>query len=182
MKKILTMVVGLMLMLAVSNAQAGMGDLSWDVAGGVGVPLTSGYDLGFGGEGTAELNIAPSLNATGSLGFYTFNVTGSTSANNASTAVVPILVGLKYELGPVPGLKPYLIGQAGFSDFINSITISGYSASGSAFYPEIAGGAGLGFDLGPASTIGIFVQVKIAVVLGNGGTFTYLPILGGVSF
>jgi hypothetical protein len=182
MKKILTMAVSLLLILAVSNAHAAMGDLSWDVAGGVGIPLSSGYDLGFGGEGTAELNIAPSLNATGSLGFYTFNVTGSTSAYSASSAAVPILVGLKYGLGPVPGLKPYILGQVGFADFINSITESGISLSGSSFYPEVAGGAGLGFDLGPASTIGIFVQVKIAVVLGNGGTFTYLPILGGVSF
>ena len=82
----------------------------------------------------------------------------------------------------MPGVKPYLIGQAGISDLSSSYTIGSSSVSASSVYPEIAGGAGLDFSLGDASKIGIIVQSKVAIVLGNGGTFTYLPVVAGVSF
>jgi len=176
------MAVGLLLIWGASVVNAS--DVDWDVAAGVAVPFTSGYNLGFGGEGTAGFNIAPSLDLTGSVGFYTFSVTGGTSSASASSSSIEFLAGLKYFLGgsSMPGVKPYLIGQAGLSDLNTSITVGSISGSASSIYPEIAGGAGLDFSLGDASKIGIIVQSKVAVVLGNGGSFTYLPVVGGVSF
>lgn len=187
MKRILALwVMGFLMASSVSVANAA-GNIDWSANAGVAVPLTSGFDLGFGGEAAAGFNIGPNLDLTGTLGFYTFNVTGSSSTASASASSLEVLAGLKYMLGSSDSsVKPYIFGQAGFSDYSASINVSlgsygSVSASGSEVDPEIAGGAGLSFGLGSGSNVAINLQTKVGVVLA-GSSFTYLPIVAGVSF
>ncbi len=180
MKKILGLVAGLMMVASVSFAgTATTKNFELGINGGVGIATTSGYDLGFGGQVTglyrADENLAFGLG----VGFNTFSVTGSTSAAGASTSDLSFLAQLKYAFG-TDKTKPYILVDAGMGDYISSITIGSLSVSASAMYPEIGGGVGVQFPLGTDANL--FLQGTANVVLGNGATFTYIPLDLGVNF
>lgn len=86
---------------------------------------------------------------------------------------------LKYAFG-TDKTKPYILVDAGLADYISTITISSISLSGSSMYPEIGGGVGVQFPAG--DNLNIFVQGTANIILGSGGTFTYIPVDLGVNF
>lgn len=184
MKKTLVFVLGLML---VSSAVLAAGDtgmtmskkIELGVNAGIGIPTNSGYDLGFGGQVIGLYRVDENLGIGLGIGYNTFSVTGSTSSTGASSADLSFLAMLKYAFG-TDKTKPYILVDAGLSDFMDSITISGISLSGSSIYPEIGGGVGVQFPAGQDANL--FLQATVNAVLGSGSTFTYIPIYLGVNF
>ncbi len=198
MNKLGILFLGVLLAMGVSAVRAS--NLSYDAAAGLSVPLTSGYDLGFGGEVTTALDLHSGLSLTGTVGYYTHDVSNSTQSytdywgdvytETGSLASLEVMIGLKYAIGDGP-VKPYIFAQGGISDLMNNVTYS-YSdtvttdyatgTSASEVDPEVAGGIGLNIGLGDTSRFSLIVQSKVAAVFATGSTFTYLPIVVGVNY
>jgi hypothetical protein len=183
MKNILMMVFSLLLFLGVNPANAG--DVDWDVAGGVAINDSGIFNIGYGGEGTGEYNLAPKLNLMCTLGFYTFTTSSDTVARGLTVGDtdIELLAGLKYYFVDIPNLKPYIFGQMGLSDLIGneSISLYGISTNWSIINLEIAGGVGVDIGLGDTRKIEILIQAKAAEIMYD-GHFAYFPIVVGVRF
>lgn len=172
MKKILVLALGLMMVASVSLAADAQKTIEVGINGGIALPTSSGYDLGFGGQVTGLYRVSENLGVGLGIGYDTFTLTG---LSGYSTSDLSFLATLKYAIG-TDKTKPYILVDAGLSSF--SVSYSGLSASTS--NPEIGGGVGVQFPAGDA--MNIFLQGTANVVLGNGGTFTYIPVDLGVNF
>jgi hypothetical protein len=172
MKKILGLVMGLMMVASISFAADSEKKFELGINGGVGLNLTAGYDLGFGGQVTGLYLISENLALGAGIGYNTFSVTGASGWSDADLSCLALL---KYTIG-TSSMKPYLLAGAGMGDYI--VSFSGASAS--AFYPEISGGAGLQFPMGETSNF--FVQGTVNILIATGGTWTYVPVDVGVNF
>ncbi len=154
---------------------------------GLGYSLETGYGIGFGGGLAGFFPVGGGLSFGGSAAYYTFSGPSSSFAGatiSESYSNIEVLAALKYRLG-TGSMKPYLIGAAGLSLFSLTETgsVSGVgsaSASASTTNPMIQAGAGLEFEAG--SGMNIFVEGKASVIIGSGGTSTYLPVNVGLSF
>ena len=179
MKKMLAFALGLSLLASVSFAQDAAKKIELGINGGIAVATTSGYDMGFGGQVTGLYKVNPNLGIGLGIGYDSFPVTGSTSAFGASNADLSFLAILKYAFGD-SAVKPYILVDAGLSNFMATLTADSISITGSTTYPEFGGGLGIQFAAGGDTNI--FVQATINEIVNDGSSFTYIPVDAGVNF
>ena len=172
MKKILSLAVVLMLAASVSFAAELEKKFELGIGGGVGLNLTAGYDLGFGGQVSGLYRINENLGVGLGIGYETFSVTGVSGWSDADLSILALL---KYSFG-TEKIKPYLLAEAGMGNYI--VSFSGASAS--SMYPEIGGGAGVQFGL--SDNANLVLQGTVNVLIATGGTWTYVPVDLGVNF
>jgi hypothetical protein len=172
MKKILSLVAGLMLLSSVTFAADAEKKIELGIGGDLAVTSNAGYDLGFGGHATGLYRVNENFGVGLGVGYDTFGITGVSGVTSADLSFLALG---KYAFG-TEETKPYLIGGAGFSIFITS----GPGGSLSSSYPELLGGGGVQFTLG--SNANLYVQATANVILGSGSTFTYFPAEVGVNF
>lgn len=178
---------------------------------GVAVGDNSGLGTGFGGGLRGIYMTDANLGFGGMIYFYTWGISKSspeyyltqsytwgtdTETISTSHGNLEILAAIQYKFTG-GSVKPYLIGGAGLSALMFSetdsysynngppssywSTLTNVSIPGSTnMYPMITAGAGLGFNAG--RDMDIYVEAKYDVVIGNGGTFSYIPIGAGLSF
>lgn len=177
MKKILSIIVVLLFIVGVSNAQNKMG-----------IGITAGADIGmgdfgtawgtgFGGDGTFMYNVAKNLDVTGSAGYHTW------SKNSLNFHTIPILIGIRYYIGQGKVL-PYVAVKAGMhfssvdvpSFTILGVTYGGGSSSSSDF--GLLGGVGVIIPAG--NKLDIDINADYNAIMTSGSTTSYIGINGGV--
>ncbi|HEY5037676.1 MAG TPA: tetratricopeptide repeat protein, partial [bacterium] len=151
---------------------------------GIAYSTSTGYGIGFGGGLSGYFPSGGGLAFGGTAAFYTFGgpsyvYSGTTISQSFSN--IEVLAALKYRLG-TGSVRPYLVAGGGLSllSVTSSANIAGYggaSGSTSTTNPMIQGGGGIEFPAG--ASMNVFVEGKASIVIGNGGTVTYLPIEGG---
>lgn len=162
-----------------------------DVMMGVALSLSSGYGLGFGGSVAGRMPMGQGLSIGGEIGFHTFGSSvqvpdglGGFVTESDSTGSLSILGSVKYSISGMTGLKPYLIGGLGISMLMDSISYPSpydiFNSSSSSAYLMAQAGGGISFPMG--KDMDIFGEIKADVVIGGNGTFTYIPIGGGLAF
>jgi len=95
-KKIFSVLVVLVLVSGLINAQ---GKISIGVNGGAAIPtgdFGDGFDLGWGGNALFVYHINPNVDLTGSAGYITWSGKDSINATYSS---IPVLLGIKYLFG-----------------------------------------------------------------------------------
>jgi hypothetical protein len=176
---------------------------------GVAVGDNSGLGTGIGGGLRGIYMTDANLGFGGMIYFYTWNtsltesgyyITQSytlgtlTETISESHGNLEVLAAIQYKFTG-GSVKPYLIGGAGLSALMFSESISFSYSSGTplynpttggsipgttSMYPMVTAGAGLGFNMG--KDMDLYLEAKYDVVIGNGGTFSYIPIGAGLSF
>jgi opacity protein-like surface antigen len=201
MKKIiLTALVALFLMSAVSMAQVSTPGLPFSVYAGGALSLPSspssfsdGWKMGYHGMLGVGFNVAPRVQIIPKLEYHKFG-------SDLSSYAGPLLDGggfkslmfgadARLNLGaPVLPIKPYALGGIGmanvsYDDFTSSDPLvqaalnSGINgASTTQFYFNI--GAGAEFTLAPKASL--FVQARYVSISGDGGSVGYIPLTVGL--
>lgn len=110
---------------------------------------------------------------------YMFN---SSDESATSLEVVPAV---KYKVrGKV--IRPYAIGGIGLTVLADTLTSPGVgsiadtSFAPSQIFPVLAFGGGLEYFLHPDTSV--FLEIRFDLILGNGGTSSYVPMEGGLDF
>jgi hypothetical protein len=180
MKKILSLVAGLMLVTSLSFAaetKAAEDGMYLGVGAGLDIPVYnwwSGTPAGFAGQVfggySIDRNAAIQLDLNGAIYSYT---------NGNSTFDLYILPEFKYTFDH-PGFQPYLLAGAGLNLTYNS---SGGISTSNGYFAGVAGG-GLQFDLGGHAAF--FVEGKLHIAFVSVGGVSQvaddLPITAGVKF
>jgi hypothetical protein len=181
---------------------------NFELSVGPGIAIYSnGSEVGIGGSLSGFYMLDKNLSLGGSLHFYTYSTSiitvseyeteSSTIGNETETdsgtlnALEVIATG-KYKFDG-NGLVPYLIGGIGLVDLMISGTDSftydsgpplfgnsNSSFSGSEIDPVIEGGGGVEFSLG--KDMNLFGEARVDLVIGDGGTATFIPVDAGLSF
>jgi Tetratricopeptide repeat len=182
-------------MVASRSEDSSAGKFEVDPEAGVAVGLSSGYGIGFGGGVFGGIPMKGGLVIGGEVAYFTFNGPSvtypdfgyGTETDSSSSGSLEILAAAKYRIGE-QAMKPFLTAGVGISDLMSSYTVSGLtgifafengSSSGSSINPMVMGGAGLEFAAG--KDMHIYAEARLGVVIGNGGTFSYVPVLAGLS-
>jgi hypothetical protein len=156
--------------------------LEIDPFGALAYGTSTGYGIGFGGGISGGLKLDPSFSILATVAYLTFGYTppsGPVSGVSESSASLEILGGVKYRFGDSP-TKFYVLGSVGISDYMFSQSEGGQSGTGSQMYPMIEFGGGVEFPMG--TDMNLFVQAQYGMILGNGGTFAYIPAEVGLNF
>lgn len=136
-----------------SDAEAGLG---FQIGGQYSMPLQGALGLRFNADWSRF-----GIDATGVEGSY--SLLGGTA-------------NLVYNISTGTGLKPYLLGGLGFSNFKVDIDGGGSNdESGVAFNV----GAGYNFQMGGRN---LFAEIRYVNVDVDGGSATYIPIVIGLRF
>ncbi len=95
----LSLILAATCLIMVATASSSFAQGRFSIGANLGLPMGSfgdGVNTGFGGTVAYEAPINDKLNWTGTAGYLTFSVKGSTSGASASTNLIPILGGVKY--------------------------------------------------------------------------------------
>jgi len=161
-----------------------------DVMAGLALSMTEGYGLGFGGGVAGRLPMGQGLSLGASAGFYTFGNSQTVPFGKVDSSIgnLEILGSVKYAFQGGGSLHPYLVGGAGLALYMSSSSATyeppydpfNYTISGSEMYPMIQAGGGVAFDAG--KDMKVFGEAKFGMVIGDGGSFNYIPVNVGASF
>jgi len=105
--------------------------------------------------------------ATGSSGFA------------GKTKMIGGMASLVYAIPTSGSVTPYVLGGVGVYNVKVTATVSGATGDTSATKIGFGGGAGLRFAMGSAS---LFAEARYMTNKAFGATFSYIPIIVGVSF
>jgi hypothetical protein len=147
-------------------------------AGGIAFE-TSGSDLGFG-AGIGGFYMFDNEFGLGAMArLYMF------SSSNESTTSLEILPAVKYKIrGKV--IRPYAVGGIGLTLLADTLTSPGVGSIADTAYaptqvfPLLVAGGGLEYSLHPDTSV--FLEIRVDLVLGNGGASSTIPIEGGLNF
>jgi len=171
MKKVLVLLVAVLCLTMVSNAQQ-KGNMI--TAGAViALPMGDfgdGFDMGFGATATFEMPFGKQLVGFGEVGYITW----SGKVDGYSTSAIPIMAGAKYFIDAKGGL--YALGTAGFHMFTTKYEIFG--VSGDASETEFALGVGGGYEVNVSKTMLLDFSAKYMVV----SDLNYLAIKAALKF
>ncbi len=172
-----------------------------------GVAFDNG-STGFGGGVAGYFNLDRSLSVGGIVGAYNFGSSASSTAQvqdpftlqnstetvsaSASVLAFEILAAMKLKADG-QGIRPYAVGGVGLSLLAASATASttynptttyyqnsSSSGSASSINPMAQVGGGAELSLGP--DLNLFGEAKYSLIVGSGGTSSYIPIDIGVNF
>lgn len=157
MKKVLVLLVAVLCLTIVSNAQQ-KGNV---ITGGAVIALPmgdfgDGYDMGFGATATFEMPFGKQLVGFGEVGYIYFG--GKSDGYSAS--VIPIMAGGKYFFDTKGGL--YALGTAGFHLFTMNYELFG--VSGDASETEFAIGVGGGYEVKVSKTMLLDISAKYMLI------------------
>ena len=131
-----------------ANAQSGKNEIGVGVE--IGLPMgdfkDAGFNTGFGGSVKGLFGIGTAGQITGTVGYTSFKLDGSTDDAKMSATILPIMVGYRHNLSGF-----YLEPQIGYGIYGAKVTIDGDSESDSEGAFTYAAGVGFaksGFDIG----------------------------------
>jgi hypothetical protein len=169
MKKLLLVLVAIVLVASIASAQDvwGQGKMSAGIGAALALPMgTFGDQAGFGigGSGTFQYGLSPEMMLTAQIGYISYGKKDLAGFGSYSISQMPILAGIKYNLGGA-----YLTGQVGIVSTSIEATISyyGYSATGTISSSDLAFAPGVGMSFGP-----IDVAAKYLIVSASGGSMS----------
>ena len=199
-KTILTTLVALMLMSAVSVAQVSTPGLPFSVYAGGALSLPSspegfrdGWKFGYHGMLGVGFNVAPRIQMIGKFEYHKFqsdlDTFGGSTVDGGGFNSIMFGVDGRLNLGaPIVPIKPYALGGIGiasvsFDEYTSSDPLiasslnSGVSTEKfSKFYFNF--GAGVEFTLAPKASM--FVQARYVNVATDGGSTGYIPVTLGL--
>jgi hypothetical protein len=160
------------------------------IMAGLALSMTEGYGMGFGGGAAGRIPMGQGLSLGAAVGYYAFGNSQTVPGGKVDNSIgnLEILGSVKYAFQGGGGLSPYVLGGAGIALYMNSVTstydppldIFNSSVSASSMYPMIQAGGGVAFDAG--KDMKLFGEAKFGMVIGDGGSFNYIPINFGASF
>jgi len=203
MKRVLIVVAALLALSTMVTAQSQVKPVVY-LGGGLGMPLSPSafsdyWKMGYGFGGGVGIQINPSIELIGKVFYNTFpfdadkileGTTGIT-IDGFDLKFLEFGVDFKYLLmanQPEAKFKPFMIVGVGMTNIkISDLTISGGGESYtfplgeiSETKPSLGGGAGFDYMFSPKA--GIWMDVRVHVVMTEGDSFTYLPVRAGVKF
>lgn len=158
------------------------------------VPLEKGFELG-GSIGVYDFSYSSATTVVDDE--YGFDIGSQTTTDNESLLAIEVLASGKYVFDG-NGIKPYLVGGAGLALLSESTSetvvttvnppynsyyaggTTNTSSSSSSTNPMLQVGAGLSLSLG--TSLSGFAEVKYSMVIGSGGTWSYIPFNVGLGF
>jgi opacity protein-like surface antigen len=204
MKKLLIVIVLVLLCAAPGWAQNKIKPIIY-VGGGLGMPLSptlfSDYwKMGFGFGGGLGLQFNPQVEIIGRFHYNTFPLDDDKLLSDAGVSGSSVTidgldfqslefgVDLKYifKMAAESKFKPYMVTNVGFANVkFTDVTITGDGGSitlpaSSISETDFTFAPGLGFDYMFAPKVGMWIDVRYALVLTEGETTSYLPIKAGL--
>ena len=158
------------------------------IQGSIGLPMGDFSDLqkaklGFGATGTYFYDEAGTFILTGSIGFLSFSsddIGLGNSTYSYSWTFIPIYVGARYPFSK-GNFMPYGGAEVGYTIISASVSGGGLNvvAVGSS---NLAVAPLLGFMLEMSKGLNLDVNGKFNIILGSGGSLTYVTVNAGVVF
>lgn len=149
MKKHLSIILGLVLLVAFTNVNA-QSKFTLNVGPELALPMGSFGDVagfGFGGSVGGELGLAENMKGFATVGYLMFGEKDVAGLGKWSYSAIPILVGAKYYLGK-GGF--YTMAETGFHLWTveSTVTFFGVSTTVDASSTEFTYGVGAGYEFG----------------------------------
>lgn len=150
---------------------------------GFGIPtgdFSDGGKMGFGLNGVFSYFLQRDLVLTGTLGYWSFGMKGSTTTVSGSYSIVPFNAGIQYRF-PSREFTTFIGLESLIYSVSTSVKISGYGSSSNSetqfgFTPLV------GVSLPLARNMEFRAQLKYVIIFTSGSNTTYLNLLGGLHF
>jgi opacity protein-like surface antigen len=185
MKRVLTSVLALGIVLGIGATRAHAQSLTFGVGGGATIPTGDFKNVSkLGWHGLADVGYAMSsgLGLRGEF-FYGQNSTKSGICPSNVTCRTKLgggLASVTYDIKTSSGVQPYLLGGVGAFNVKAAASSGGVSASASE--TKIAFGGGGGFKFKAGSDSHIFIEGRYISVSTSGGHTGFIPVTIGISF
>jgi len=176
MKKALVVLIALLCMVGLTNAQ---GKFGASIQGAASLPLANfgdAYKMGFGGLATGTYSASPSVDIVVTSGYLTYV---SKASSDVTFSAIPILGGVRVYFGKDKFL-PYVTAQAGMYSCTAKVTLFGSSFTSSDTKFGFAGGAGVMYKFNAKTALDI--TAAYSSIATDTKATTFLNIGAGVHF
>jgi len=178
MKKVLVVLIALLCLVGITNAQSKFGV---SVQGAASLPMGDFekiVKMGMGGLATVTYDLGNNLELVGTTGYVTYSqkdiiIFGATITG--STSLIPAIAGIRYYFAP-KNFRPYVTAQGGL--FLCSVKAEamGISNSDSKSYFGFHGGGGFLYKLGNK------MDLDVNAIYGSVSDISYVTIAAGLHF
>lgn len=176
MKKVLVVLVALLCLVGISNAQSKFGVSAQGVLSLPMGDFGNGFKTGFGATGTVTYMATKELDVVATFGYLTYT---SKASSDATFSTMPILGGIRYYFAN-KDFKPYLTAQAGIFSSKAKVKIFGFEVESTSSDFGFVGGAGFLYKLG--NKLNLDVTATFNSISSSGSSTTFVNVMAGVHF